>query len=196
LEKWQGLEWSLGYGYIVGLDQLGLKSTAVGNNMCFTREAYEATGGYQIMPFSVTEDFQLFQAIKQNGYKTLNLIEPESLNISSAQTKLKSLLHQRKRWMIGAQDLPWYWIIIFGLQAVFYPCLFWLLMVHSDLALDIWLIKILLQSFYLLLIHIRLKRPLHFLSFVLFEPYSLLMQLMMLLFYFWPVSMVWKDRKY
>ena len=195
-EKWQGLEWSLGNGYLIGLNQLGMKSTAVGNNMCFTRSAYLATGGYENMPFSVTEDFQLFSAIRKKGYASLNLIEANSLNISAAQKKLMALLHQRKRWMIGAQDLPWYWLFVFGLQAMFYPCLLTLCFINMELALGIWLVKIALQSLYLLLIHLRLKRRIHWPSFLLFEPYTFLVQLLMMVFYLLPVKMDWKNRQY
>ena len=80
--KWQGIDWILGNGNLIGLDRLGLKSTAVGNNMCFTKEAYLATGGYENMTFSVTEDFQLFKAISAMGYESVNVLARASLNIS------------------------------------------------------------------------------------------------------------------
>lgn len=195
-EKFQGLDWTLGNGYLIGLERLGLKSTAVGNNMAFTRIAYLQTGGYETMPFSVTEDFQLFQAIRQKGYQTRNLLEARSLNISAAQSSLKQMLHQRKRWMIGAQKLPWYWLIIFGLQALFYPLLFLLLILHTKLALQIWFIKILLQMLYSILLLSRLKQRINWLCIILFEAYTLPVQLMMIAFYLAPVKMNWKQREY
>jgi cellulose synthase/poly-beta-1,6-N-acetylglucosamine synthase-like glycosyltransferase len=195
-EKWQGLEWTLGNGHIIGLDRLGLKSTAVGNNMCFTREAYEATGGYQNMPFSVTEDFQLFKAIRAKGYETVNLIEPNSLNFSKAQTHILPLLHQRKRWLQGATGLPWYWMFIFALQALFYPALIALLFVHAVMALKIWAFKVLVQTVFLVLIAQRLRLKIHWPSLILYEPYALVMQFMMMGFYLLPVKMNWKQRRY
>lgn len=195
-EKWQGLEWTLGNGHIIGLDRLGLKSTAVGNNMCFTREAYHATGGYENMPFSVTEDFQLFKAIRSKGYQTVNLIEPNSLNFSKAQDHLIPLLHQRKRWLQGATGLPWYWLFIFALQALFYPALIALLFVHAAMALKIWVYKVLVQTVFFILIAQRLKLKIHWPTLILYEPYALLMQFLMVGFYFLPIQMIWKNRLY
>lgn len=196
LAKWQGLEWTLGNGYLIGLDRLGIKSTAVGNNMAFTRTAYQATGGYENMPFSVTEDFQLFRAIRRKGFETVNLMDRGSLNHSSAQDKLGKLLHQRKRWMLGAQQLPWYWILIFGLQAAFYPALFVLFFVNWNLALQVWFVKYLLQTLFLFRIQIRLGHPIKFFILLSYEAYSILMHLLMILFYLLPIKMDWKGRKY
>ncbi|OYU95460.1 MAG: glycosyl transferase family 2 [Bacteroidetes bacterium B1(2017)] len=194
--KWQGLEWCLGNGYLIGLDQLGMKSTAVGNNMCFTREAYLATGGYESMPFSVTEDFQLFKAIRQKGYSSLNMLEPNSLTISTAQNNLPSFLHQRKRWMIGAQDLPWYWLFVFGLQALFYPALLALFFMLPKMAILLLLTKMLVQSIYLLLIHKRIRRRINLFEFISFEAYTFFTQLFMIGFYLLPIKMDWKKRRY
>ncbi len=194
--QYQGLDWSLGFGYLIGLDRLGMKSTAVGNNMCFTREAYLATGGYENMPFSVTEDFQLFQAIRKCGYETANLIHPHSLNISAAQENMANMLHQRKRWMLGAMKLPYYWLFIFGLQGLFYPCLFVLLCIHPLLALKIWVVKMLLQNLYLLLIHRKLKVNMNWLPWLTFELYYVPIQLAMIFFFLLPIPMQWKSRVY
>jgi 1,2-diacylglycerol 3-beta-glucosyltransferase len=194
--KWQGIDWTLGNGNLIGLDRLGLKSTAVGNNMCFTKEAYLATGGYENMTFSVTEDFQLFKAIRAKGYESVNLLDKASLNISMAQNNFRNFLHQRKRWMIGAQDLPGYWLLIFGLQASFYPCLFLLLLVHTKLAFIIWVIKVVLQLFYIGLIQKKLKVKWHWPAILTYEFYSLFIHFAMIGFYLYPVKMDWKERTY
>jgi cellulose synthase/poly-beta-1,6-N-acetylglucosamine synthase-like glycosyltransferase len=194
--KWQGIDWSIGSGNLIGLDRLGMKSTAVGNNMCFTREAYYATGGYEAMPFSVTEDFQLFNAIRAKGYESVNVLDKDSLNISKSQTNIKAFLHQRKRWMIGAQDLPFYWLLIFGLQAAFYPSLFLLLLMHAKLAISIWLIKVFLQFVFIGLIQKKLKVKWHWPSLLSYEAYSIFIHFAMIGFYLYPVKMDWKDRKY
>ncbi|MCG9880914.1 MAG: CotH kinase family protein [Bacteroidia bacterium] len=195
-EEAQSLDWTLGNGYLIGLNQLGLKSTAVGNNMGFTREAYLATGGYENMPFSVTEDFQLFTAIRAAGFKTVNLMNEASLNHSKAQSQLSKLLHQRKRWMMGAQALPWYWAIIFGVQAFFYVGIFMLLWLNLNLAIRIWVIKWVFQQGYLILIHKRVKEPLPVKAFLLYELYSIFMHIAMITFYLLPAKMDWKGRKY
>lgn len=194
--KWQGLEWYLGTGYIAGFHQLGIPTTAVGNNMAFTKTAYEATGGYENMPFSVTEDFQLYAAIRAKGYLTYNESHADSVNISAAQLKVKSFLHQRKRWLMGARALPWYWLLLFGLQASFYPSLLVLLILHVNLGLKIWAMKIILQQAFILLMQVRLKQKKSLLAFITFEAYSLWSTFAMLGFYIARKPMDWKGRQY
>lgn len=195
-EQYQGMEWTLGNGYLIGLDRLGIRSTAAGNNMAFTREAYQATGGFENMPFSVTEDFQLFRAIRSKGYPSMNLMERASLNHSAAQQALQPLLHQRKRWMQGARDLPWFWVVIFGLQAAFYPVLLVMFLINAKLALNVWVVKYLVQTLFLLRIQMRMDYPLRLHVLLTYECYSLMMHWMMMGFYLAPVKMDWKGRQY
>jgi cellulose synthase/poly-beta-1,6-N-acetylglucosamine synthase-like glycosyltransferase len=195
-KTWQGIDWTIGNGNLIGLDRLGIKSTAVGNNMAFTRTAYLKTGGYSHMEFSVTEDFQLFKAIRQAGFGSLNFMDAASLNISKAQESIKNLLHQRKRWMIGARDLPWFWLFIFGLQASFYPGVFILFGLNQNLALTIYLTKIILQTSFVVVIHLRLKRSIPWLGLISYEFYSIYIHILMITFYFIPIKMNWKERTY
>jgi cellulose synthase/poly-beta-1,6-N-acetylglucosamine synthase-like glycosyltransferase len=194
--KWQGLEWYLGTGYIAGFDQLGIPTTAVGNNMAFTKTAFYVTGGYENMPFSVTEDFQLYAAIRAKGYRSYNESHADSVNISAAQNYIKSFLHQRKRWLMGARALPWYWLFIFGLQALFYPSLIILLTLHFSLALKIWMVKIVFQQLFILTMQLRLKQSVDWLAMISFEAYSMWSTLAILGFYFSSNAMDWKGRKY
>jgi len=195
-KTWQGIDWTIGNGNLIGLDRLGIKSTAVGNNMAFTRTAYLKTGGYSKMKFSVTEDFQLFKAIRQVGFGSHNFMDAASLNISKAQESVQNLLHQRKRWMIGARDLPWYWLFIFGLQASFYPCIFILFGLNQNLAITIYFSKWILQTCFVLLIHVRLRKAIPWLGLILYEFYSIYIHVLMITFYFIPIKMNWKERSY
>jgi cellulose synthase/poly-beta-1,6-N-acetylglucosamine synthase-like glycosyltransferase len=119
-EKMQGLEWLYSSGLLIAFDRLGLKGTAVGNNMAYTKEAYFAVGGYENIDFSVTEDFKLFDTFRKAGYQTKNTINVESLNVSKAQTIFKNFLHQRKRWLMGAKELNVAWKFIFIIFGAFY----------------------------------------------------------------------------
>ncbi len=192
----QSLEWLLANGNLLGLDHLGMKGTAVGNNMAFTREAYFKTGGFENIPFSVTEDFQLFNYIRKQGFKTKNLGQRASLNLSKPQTNFMRLLHQRKRWMMGAQGLPWYWFPFFILLSLYAPAIIILFFIHFKLALTILLIKFLLQSVFLIYLQNKFKIKTHYFYLVIFEPYSNLMNFLMLVFYLMPVKMNWKERRY
>ena len=43
----------------------------MGNNMLITREAYEKTGGYESIKFSITEDLALYQKVRELSGKTI-----------------------------------------------------------------------------------------------------------------------------
>lgn len=192
----QSLEWLLANGNLLGLDHLGMKGTAVGNNMAFTREAYFKTGGYENIPFSVTEDFQLFNYIRKTGFQTRNLGQPASLNKSKPQTNFMRLMHQRKRWMIGAQGLPWYWYPFFILLSLYAPAIIFLFFIHFKLALTILLVKFILQSIFLIFLQKKFRIKTNYFYLIIFEPYSCFMNFLMLVFYLMPIKMVWKERDY
>lgn len=195
-EKMQGLEWLYSSGLLIAFEKLGLKGTAVGNNMAFTKEAYYKVGGYENIDFSVTEDFKLYDTFLKAGYQTKNTIKPESLNISSAQKQYKNFLHQRKRWLIGAQDLSITWKLIFLVFGSFYFMVFILSYFSLQSALVIWAIKFILQSFIIILLNNRLKLKNNYLDLLLLEPYYILSNTAILVFYFLPQKMDWKTRTY
>ncbi|GAB2476521.1 hypothetical protein GCM10011375_21450 [Hymenobacter qilianensis] len=106
-DRLQGLDWLLSLSLVQVVTDLGKPVTAMGNNMLVTREAYEATGGYEALPFSVTEDFELFKAIVVRGFGFCNVFRPEVLALSLPIATPLGLLHQRRRWLRGVEALPW-----------------------------------------------------------------------------------------
>lgn len=194
--KMQQIEWMLGFGNIIAFEQMGLKSTAVGNNMAFTKKAYQDAGTYENIPFSVTEDFQLFRYIRKASYKGLTILQADGLNISEAQSSLIKLLHQRKRWMMGALDLPFIWKLIFLLQGFYFPIILVLFFVHFKMALMLYLIKVILQSLFIWRISYQLREIRILFYLPLFTIYQECMVLLMSVFYLMPVQMDWKNRKY
>lgn len=106
-DRLQGLDWLLSLSLVQVVTDLGKPVTAMGNNMLVTREAYEATGGYEALPFSVTEDFELFKATVKRGFGFRNVFQPEVLAVSLPIATPLGLLHQRRRWLRGVEALPW-----------------------------------------------------------------------------------------
>lgn len=106
-DRLQGLDWLLSLSLVQVVSDLGKPVTAMGNNMLVTREAYEATGGYEALPFSVTEDFELFKAVMKRGFGFYNIFRPEILAFSLPIATPGRLLHQRRRWLRGVESLPW-----------------------------------------------------------------------------------------
>lgn len=122
-ETFQMLDWLNGVAAIKSFDFAGLPVTSIGNNMAVTREAYEQIGGYENLPFSITEDFLLFQSIIKAGYGRNWLFNRTTLNFSAATYGWKNLLNQRRRWFKGGLDGSALSIILFGIYAMATPML-------------------------------------------------------------------------
>lgn len=190
----QYLEWLISSAQIVAFDRLNIPTTAVGNNMAFTRIAYENTGGYEKIPYSVTEDFQLYKHMKQGGEKLLNVLQKDSLNISSPPENLITYLHQRKRWLTGAKGLPIKVKALLALSAMFFPLMVTMLFVNLHNALIIWGIKLLVQTVMFYVILKRLNQKFFLLKVLAYELYININTLVMLFFYILPVKLIWKGR--
>jgi cellulose synthase/poly-beta-1,6-N-acetylglucosamine synthase-like glycosyltransferase len=107
-------------GSFQALAELGYPVTAVGNNMGWRRTAYQALGGYEALPFSLVEDYQLFRAMRAAGWAVRLPAEAPLLNRSAAVGHLRTLLRQRRRWLQGARQsgAPLYARLPFIVQAV------------------------------------------------------------------------------
>ncbi|WP_128543627.1 glycosyltransferase [Larkinella soli] len=195
-QKLQAIDWLAGQHVIDQLARFGIPLTTMGNNMAVRRQAYEATGGYEHLPFSIVEDFQLFREILKHRYNFAHLFRPEVLAMTQPLPGFRAWLHQRKRWMIGAMELPWYFLAFLLLQTLFYPLLIGLSFWFPVLAVSIWGLKFGLQSFQLAVILKRFHcRDL--LPFIpLYDPYVHIGYLMTLIFYLLPTKVIWKGRTY
>ncbi len=111
-----------------------------GNNMSVRRRAYEAVGGYTSIPFSVTEDLALLQAITSAGFFARYLCTAESGVSTLALQTLSEYIAQHKRWAIGGRGLGYRAVLFVMTSAVF-----WTGLVVAALQGDwIWVLAILL----------------------------------------------------
>jgi len=192
----QCFEWIQGFANLFAFEKLGMQSTAVGNNMAFTKSAYFACGGYEAIPFSVTEDLALTIAFREKGFKVINVDAADAVHESAAQQNLLNLLHQRKRWLIGAKALPLKWKLIFMLQGLFLPAFCFLMIIHLKLALIVLLAKWTLQFVQMAIYNRQIKYKLKWSHLPMFLVYQELVILATVLFYVLPFEMNWKQRKY
>ncbi|SDX36668.1 Glycosyltransferase like family 2 [Hymenobacter psychrophilus] len=193
----QGLDWLLSLGLVQVVTDLGQPVTAMGNNMLITREAYEATGGYEALPFSVTEDFELFKAVRARGFGYRNLFRPEVLAESLPMYSWRGLLHQRRRWMRGVEQLPGWLQGCLALYGSFYLVLAALAVVAGPgVALAVWVAKSAMQGVLATVCFRRVGRrpPLALLP--VFELYTLALTVSLVLFRLLPLHFEWKGRSY
>jgi cellulose synthase/poly-beta-1,6-N-acetylglucosamine synthase-like glycosyltransferase len=105
-EGMQSLDWA----YLLGIAaaSVGLRNplSTIGNNLSFRKEAYEAVGGYRKIPFSVTEDYTLFQAITRSGRWAYRYpLDPALLVMSKPCPTFVDLRRQKQRWGTGGLDM-------------------------------------------------------------------------------------------
>jgi cellulose synthase/poly-beta-1,6-N-acetylglucosamine synthase-like glycosyltransferase len=188
------------YLLIVAAGTINLRTpiSCIGNNMSYRKKAYLEVGGYENLPFSITEDFNLLKAInKLKKYKIIYPLNKEALVTSTACKNLKSLYHQKKRWSVGGLKAPWqgYIIFIFGyltnvltLLTPFFFTKNWLYLVLFKLATDLFL---------LFPAYLRLGLAKDLKYFITFEIYYLVyVTLLPLIILFTGKNVSWKGRKY
>lgn len=193
----QSMDWLHFMGYIKAFAKVNVGCTSVGNNMAVRREAYWQTGGYEEIDFSITEDYKLFEEVTKRGWKWSNAIDPETLGLAWYIDSPKEMLHQRKRWLIGAQDLPWNWKLMIVLYGLFIPALLLLFTIDPQLAAWTWFFKFLAQSLFItVLCHKVDVRPFSFAQLIIYEIYVMLNTAATAVFYFLPIKSIWKGRVY
>jgi cellulose synthase/poly-beta-1,6-N-acetylglucosamine synthase-like glycosyltransferase len=188
------------YLLIVGAGTINLKTpiSCIGNNMSYRKKAYDQVGGYESLPFSVTEDFNLLKAIsKLKKYRIIYPLDKEALVTSSACKDLKALYHQKKRWSVGGLKAPWqgYFIFVFGyitnlltLLTPFFLTKNWLYLILFKLATDLFL---------LFPAYVRLGLVKDLMYFIAFEIYYMVyVTLLPLIILFTGKNVSWKGRKY
>ncbi len=98
----QAVDWTLLKGVASGWSLAGIPLTAMGNNMAVSREAYNDIGGFPTLKPSVTEDYALFKAIGDAGWKIRLDPHPSLENKTAAEPRLRDVFRQRRRWASGA----------------------------------------------------------------------------------------------
>jgi 1,2-diacylglycerol 3-beta-glucosyltransferase len=195
--KFQSIDWLHALTLLKIAADLKIPLTGLGNNSAVTREAYQATGGYAKIPFSITEDFALFHEVVKKRFGFKNTINQDVFNQTLPMITLKEFLHQRKRWMVGALQCPWWIVFLLFLNALFLPILIIIGFIFSwKLAGIIWFLKWLNQTITVLPTIIKLRQFQLIKHLFLYELYANCWQMTMIFFYFSPVKVDWKGRIY
>ncbi|WP_052732900.1 glycosyltransferase [Hymenobacter terrenus] len=193
----QGIDWLLSLSMVQTVSDLGRPVTAMGNNMLVTRTAYEATGGYEALPFSVTEDFTLFRAVLARGYGFRQIFSPEARADSLPILTWPALMKQRRRWLRGVESLPLRLRLELLFFSGFWPALFGLAWVAGPSeALGMWGVKVLVQGALAYFAHRRAGLRLPWQLLPAFELYTVAMTISLIGFRVFGGAVVWKGRRY
>lgn len=180
-----------------GAINLGKPVSCIGNNMSFRKKAYEETGGFENLQFSVTEDFLLLNSIQKIGkYKVIYPLSKDSLVISKPSSSLKELFNQKKRWAVGGIDTP---ALGIGLMlSSFLTNLFLLLtpFFFSAVWLYLLIFKVAIDFFVLVPVHQRLGLQKNLKYFLMFEIYYIIYVVLLPFVVLFSKKVKWKDRVY
>ncbi|MFD1470679.1 glycosyltransferase [Hymenobacter caeli] len=196
-DQLQGLDWLLSLGLVQVVSAAGRPVTAMGNNMLVARAAYEATGGYAALPFSVVEDYALFRAVLAAGYGFRQVFSPGARADSLPMPTWRALFTQRRRWLRGVQALPLRLRLELLVFSSFWPALGALVWAGGPgLALAAWAAKVVVQGALAAVCYRRAGLRLRVGLLPLFEFYTLAITFGMLYFQLVGGPVVWKGRRY
>lgn len=193
---------SLDWAYLLGIASAAVSwknpLSTIGNNLSFRRKAYDDVGGYESIPFSVTEDYSLFQAIVKTGtWEYLYPLAPELLVESTPCPTWRDLFRQKHRWGKGGVDMKVSGFLIMAigfaehaliLTGPFYGSVF--------AALTGWLLKAAGDYVFLHRVLTKVNRRSELKYFSYFQLYYLLYVLILPFMVLFGRKVLWKGRSY
>ena len=194
--KMQELDWWNTLGIVKVVTDLRLPTTGLGNNMMISRIAYLASGGFEEISHSMTEDLEISRSIRRVGFEIRHQVSEDLLVTTKAEDSWSSLLRQRKRWVTGASTLPSPWRIALALQFLFFPSVWIVIILSWKIGITVWILKILCQSLFLSSFARKANRDIGFFPLMFFDFYQIVSLSLTILYYFWPSKVQWKSRKY
>ena len=165
--------------------------------MSFRKRAFLEAGGYEKLPFSVTEDYMLLQAIAD--LKKYDIIYPllkESVVSSKPCQSWKELICQKRRWGRGGLSVPPAGITIMGIA--FFTNLFVLItpLFFSHVWLYLAVFKIIVDYLFLypVLTILGVRNQLKY--YLFFQVYFIIYTTILPLLLLFSRKITWKGRSY
>lgn len=197
--RFQGLEWMEAFGLLHTADFYKIPVTAVGNNMVVKKSAYDAVGGYENIPFSVTEDLALYLALQKKALKHKQVLNSEVIAFTQPITSFMTFLKQRKRWLKGVEKTPLICKLYMGVHALLGVFYLAILLYNTYWGLSLILLSLLVHVARILIISTKTKLAFkaHWLFYILLlDWYQLFCGICIVIYYLLPVKVEWKKRVY
>lgn len=196
LSKMQEVDWWHTLGIVKISNDLGFGTTGLGNNMVIGKAELEKSGGFEGLSESLTEDLELCRAFLKKGFPVYQQVSDKMLVQTKAEEDWEALLRQRKRWLSGVLTLPFHWLLLLGIQYLFYPFIIILISWNPSLGISIWFGKVIVQSMFLSSFSRKTGQKISLWSLVSFEFYQVLAATLSILSYIWSKEISWKQRSY
>ena len=195
-EEVQTLDWIVLFGIASSTAGWNIPLTAIGNNLSVRRAAYDETGGYAEIPFSVTEDYALVQAILQKTkYRIRFPLDPLTAVVSNPCKSWHQLFHQKQRWGVGGLDMVTRGLVIMGIGWILkFVLIVGLFAATPAVWLGALVLKIATDIFYLWRPLSELKARKYLRSILFFEVYYILYVIAIPIVAMLSKKVVWKER--
>ncbi len=180
-----------------GTINLGKPLSCIGNNMSYRKSVYKEIGGYEGLPFSVTEDFNLLMAIHYlKKYKIIYPLDAGALVTSKACPDWRTLYWQKKRWGVGGMesDLIGYSVMVPGY--IVHTAMLFLPFFFSMTGLYLTILKICVDYFFVKPVFNKLNLGMKFSHFIVFEIYFIIYVLVLPFIVLPNRKVKWKGRTY
>jgi cellulose synthase/poly-beta-1,6-N-acetylglucosamine synthase-like glycosyltransferase len=180
-----------------GAMNLGRPNSCIGNNMSYLKSVYKESGGYERIPFSVTEDFKLLMAIfKLKKYKIIFPLDAGALVTSKPCPDSKSLYHQKKRWGVGGLESDVFGFSVMAVGVVTHILMLLVPFFFSLMSLILLISKILIDYFFVYPTFKKLNLKLKFRYFFAFEIYFVLYVIALPVVLLFDRKVKWKGREF
>lgn len=179
-----------------GTINLGYPISCIGNNMSYRKQAYLDVGGYESLPFSVTEDSQLLNTIdKLNKYKIIYPLDAKALVHSAPCRNFKELYRQKKRWAIGGINVPLRGYFVMATAFSVNLCMLLTPLFFSPVWLYLAVFKLATDFFVLFPVHKVLGLTKNLKYFFVFQIYYIIYVLVLPFTLLISRKVIWKNRK-
>ncbi|HNN95398.1 MAG TPA: glycosyltransferase [Pseudomonadota bacterium] len=129
----QALDWLYLFSVGAAFLKLGIPQTICGNNFSIRRTAYDAVGGYENTPFSLTEDFALFhRVLSRTGMIARMPLDRETIVETQPCRDFLDMYRQKLRWLTGGRDMPFFSLLVFGACYVFHLSMLISVLFHNS----------------------------------------------------------------
>jgi 1,2-diacylglycerol 3-beta-glucosyltransferase len=180
-----------------GAMNFNIPLSCIGNNMSYRKSVYKEVGGYENIPFSVTEDFKLLKTIfNLKKYKIIYPLNPEAHVISKPCGNLNQLYWQRKRWGIGGLDSDFIGFFVMGIGFITQICILLTPFFFSFSVLNLLVFKIATDFLFLYPSLKKLNLAKTYKYFFAFELYFIIYVIALPVMVFFSRKVIWKGRKY
>lgn len=180
-----------------GSMNLGKPLSCIGNNMSYRKSVYDEVGGYENIPFSVTEDFQMLMAIHNlKKYQIIYPLDAEGLVTSKPCASYKQLYWQKKRWGVGGLESDIVGYSVMSVAFITHLLMLSLPFFYSASALYLVVSKFALDYFFLKGVYTKLKLEFRFNHFLSFELYFIVYVLLLPVLLIINRKIKWKGREF